>query len=90
MSSRCAHRRSREPRLAPLASRKYKFLAAHGHAMQFPRIVQAQQPAIHVPARREFAHHRCQMTAGPLHPANGIQLSKQSNQHAPSLPCVAT
>ncbi len=55
VAARRAYRRGREPRLASLASHKHEFLATHRHAMQFRCVVQGQQPAVHVPARREFA-----------------------------------
>jgi len=87
---RRSDRRRREPRFASLASRKHKFLAAHGHPVQLSRVIQAEQAVVQVPARGEFAKHGRKMPARPLHPARPIQFCKQSNQHAPSLPCVVT
>src|SRR5579864_1263628 len=61
-----------DPSLAPLASGKDEFLAAYGQAVQFARVVQANQPAIHMPARGELTEHRRHMTACPLDSAGPL------------------
>jgi hypothetical protein len=67
-----ANRRRHEPRFAALTSRKDEFLATHSHAVQFRGVVQAQQPALHVAAGREFAQHGRQVSARPLHPTRPL------------------
>jgi hypothetical protein len=71
-ASRCPYRRRREPRFASLAPRKHEFLAAYGHAVELSRVIQADQPIVQMPARREFAEHGRKMPACPLHSARPI------------------
>src|SRR5258707_2311973 len=78
-----------EPGFTPRAAGKYEFAVPHGYAMQFPRVIEAQQPALHSVARGEFAHHRSHVASRPLHSARRIQLRKESKKHASSLPSAA-
>src|SRR5258705_10827208 len=57
--------------------------------MQFRRVVEAQQTALHSVAGGEFAHHRSHVASRPLHSARRIQLRKESKEHASSLPSAA-
>src|SRR5712672_2051874 len=83
-------RRARaEPRFTPRAAGKYEFTVPHRHSMQFRRVVEAQQPALHSVAGGEFAHHRSHVASRPLHSARRIQLRKESKEHASSLPSTA-
>src|SRR5258705_2810375 len=83
-------RRARaEPRFTPRAAGKYEFAVPHRHAMQFRRVVEAQQTALHSVAAGEFAHHRSHVSSRPLHSARRIQLRKESKEHASSLPSTA-
>src|SRR5258707_779470 len=83
-------RRARaEPGFTSRAAGKYEFAVPHRHSMQFRRVVEAQQPALHSVARGEFAHHRSHVASRPLHSARRIQLRKESKEHASSLPSAA-
>src|SRR5882757_8221190 len=83
-------RRARaEPGFTPRAAGKYEFAVPHGHSMQFRRVVETQQTALHSVADGEFAHHRSHMASRPLYSARRIQLRKESKKHASSLPSTA-
>ena len=62
--------------------------SSHRQPFQFGAVIQTQNPAFHSAAGRKFGQHRSQVPPGTLHPARRIQLGKESNQHAPSLPCT--
>jgi hypothetical protein len=57
--------------------------------MEFSRIIQAEQAAIHAAAGREFRQHRRQVPPCALHAAGRIQLWEEANKHALSLPSAA-
>ncbi len=81
-----AQRRRRKSPLGTLAAGKNDFARPYLHAMQFRRVVEAQQPAFHVAPRCELRHHRRNMPPGSLYPAGRCQLREESDDHAPSLP----
>ena len=57
--------------------------------MQFRRVVQAQQPALHPVARGKFIHHCGNVSARALHSAGRVKLREESKEHASSLPSAA-
>ncbi len=85
----CVRRARAEPGFTPRAAGKYEFAVPHRHAMQFRRVVEAQQTALHAVTRREFAHYRGHVASRALHSARRIQLRKESKEHASSLPSTA-
>ena len=85
----CLQGRHRESTLGAVAPREHKFLPSQGHAVQLRRIIQAEKAAIHAAAGGEFREHGRQVAAGPLHPAGCVQLGKEANEHAQSLPSTA-
>jgi len=75
-SPRRFQRRRRKFSFAPLAARKDKLSPIRRHAMQFGRIIQAEQPAFHPPARRKLRQHRGHVPPRALHSARRIQFRK--------------
>jgi hypothetical protein len=57
--------------------------------VEFSRIVQAEQAAIHATAGRKFRQHRRQVAPCALHSARRIQFWEEANDHALSLPSAA-
>jgi hypothetical protein len=88
-AARRSHCRCHQSHLATLAAREYKFALSHGHAVQFWRVVKAEQAAFHSVARGKFREDRRHLAAGTLHPSGRVQLREQSDEHAPSLPTAA-
>ncbi len=86
VTPRGTQRRRCETPLCSLAARENEFAVADRHAMQLGRVVQAQQPALHLAALGELGDHRSQMPPCSLDPAGWLELGKESNNHAPSLP----
>ncbi len=86
---RHAHGRRQQPRLAAFASSENKFAFAHRHSVQGGCVIQAEYPAFHRAGGGEFGNDRCHMPASALHPAGCVQLRKEADYHAPSLPSVA-
>jgi hypothetical protein len=83
------HGRRGEPRLAALVSGEYELARSHRHAMQLWAVVQCQQPALHPAPGCELRHHRRQMPPCALYSAICVELGKQTDDHAPSLPTAA-
>ena len=57
--------------------------------MQFRRIVQAEEAALHAAAGGKFREHGSEVTAGTLHPTGCVQFWEEANDHGQSLPSAA-
>jgi hypothetical protein len=88
-STRRPHCRRREPQFLPITARKDELAPRQGHAVQFPRIIQAEQSALPPAAGGEFRQHRGQVSPHTLDAAGGVQFRKEANDHALSLPSTA-
>ena len=66
---RGSQRSRRKSSLRSFAASEDELAIAHRHAMQFRRVVQAQQPAFHLSALGKLRDHRCQMPPCSLDPA---------------------
>jgi len=71
------------------AAGEHKIARAYGHAVQFRRIIQAEQAAIDAAARGKFAHYGGDVAAGALDTAGSVQLGEESKEHGLSLPSAA-
>src|SRR5262249_2250220 len=79
-------RRCRESTLGASAAGEDELAIAHGHAMEFWRVLQAEEAAFEPAARRKVTHHRRNVTSNALHTSRRVQFGEETNQHALSLP----
>ena len=79
------HRRGRKACLAPRRSSEHKLALPNVHAVQFLRVVQAQESIFHSVRSGIFAQDESEMPAGSLDSAGSIQFREQSNNHALSV-----
>ena len=78
-----------EAALGALAAGENKFSAAHGHAVKFRGVIEAEETAFHGTAGGKLREDRCDVTAGALNAAWRIQFRKYADEHWVSLPSTA-
>ena len=76
----------RKAQLAAVSPGKNEFAIQNSHAMEFLRVIQAQEAVFHFVGSRVLAHHKCQVAAGALNPAGCVQLGEEAKKHWLSLP----
>ncbi len=76
-----AHGGGDETAFGALAAGENKFAAAYGHAMEFRRIIEAEQAAFHGAAGGEFGEHGGEMAAGTLDAAGSVEFRKYADEH---------
>jgi len=74
-----SQRRHRESPFRPVAAREHEFTASQCHPVQFRRIIQAKQAAIHAAARSELREHGRHMAARSLYTAGRVQFWEEAN-----------
>jgi hypothetical protein len=67
--------------LGALATGENKFTAAHGHAVKFRRVIEAEEAAFHGTAGGKLGKDGCDMAAGALNAAWRIQFRKYADEH---------
>ncbi len=72
--------------LGALAPGENKFAAAHGHAVKFRGIIEAEETAFHAAAGGKFGEDGCEVAAGALNAAWRVQFRKYADEHWVSLP----
>ena len=75
--------------LGALATSEYKFAAAYGHAVKFRRVIKAEEAAFHGTAGGKLRKYGCDVAAGALNTARGVQFRKYADEHWLSLPSTA-
>ena len=75
--------------LRALAAGENKFAAAHGHAVKFRRVIEAEETAFHGTAGGKLREDGGDVTAGALNAAGGVQFRKYADEHWLSLPSAA-
>ena len=78
-----------EAALGALATGENKFAAAHGHAVKFRRVIEAEETAFHGTAGGKLREDGCDVAAGALNAAWRIQFRKYADEHWVSLPSAA-
>ena len=78
-----------EAALGAVAAGENKFAAAHGHAVKFRRVIEAEETAFHGTAGGKLREDGCDVAAGALNAAWRIQFRKYADEHWVSLPSAA-
>ena len=71
-----------EARLTPIRAREDEFAVHDVHAMEFLRIIETEETALHFVRGRVFAHHKGEMPPGTLDASGGVQFGEKANEHA--------
>ena len=69
-------------RFTPIGAREDEFAVHDVHAMEFLRIIEAEETALHVVRGRVLAHHKGEMPPGALDASGGVQFGEKANEHA--------
>jgi len=75
--------------LGALAPGENKFAAAHGHAVKFRRVIEAEEAAFHGTAGGKLRKDGCDVATGALNTAWRVQFRKYADEHWLSLPSTA-
>src|SRR5258708_8102426 len=81
-----AHRVGREFELAPVRAGENEFAVTHVHAVEFLRVVQAEESGFHLVRGGVLAHYESEVAAGALNTARRVELGDEANKHPVSLP----
>ena len=78
-----------EAAFSTFATGENKFTAAYGHAVKFRRVIEAEETAFHGTAGGKLRKYCCDVAAGTLNAAWGVQFRKYTDEHWVSLPSAA-
>jgi hypothetical protein len=80
-----AHGVGSEFQLAAVRAGEDEFAVADVHAMEFLRVVKAEEAGFHFVRGGVLAHHESEMASGALNATGSVQLGEEANEHAVSL-----
>jgi len=75
-----------QPGFPPIGSSENEFPVVHPHAVQFLRVIDAQEAIVHFVSGSVFAQDKSDVPASALDTAGSIQFGEESYEHAVSLP----